>query len=197
MFSFPSPQYILRKAFDCSPDGKVLVFAAPTETCIYDRLVAISSPVHFMATEGAILRRRWIFMDRRVLAVHYYAWWIADWQLHLESKITLLRSSQTRTLLSGMNGGQKRLPIPRKHTSFGTYSTVRGLDPTLLLFMTYPLAGHFPSKAAVETAVRYDLFFNVDQTIAQHLNCSWIPRGDWGCASDPSGRSVTIHNAAY
>jgi len=39
--------------------------------------------------------------------------------------------------------------------------------------------GHFPSKAAATTAVR------------------WIPRGDWGCASDPSGRSVSIHNAAY
>ncbi|KIK98852.1 hypothetical protein PAXRUDRAFT_823402 [Paxillus rubicundulus Ve08.2h10] len=39
--------------------------------------------------------------------------------------------------------------------------------------------GHFPSDAAAETAVR------------------WIPRGDWGCASDPSGRSVSIHNAAY
>ncbi|KAG6376434.1 hypothetical protein JVT61DRAFT_2422 [Boletus reticuloceps] len=38
---------------------------------------------------------------------------------------------------------------------------------------------HFPSHAAAKTAVR------------------WIPRGDWGCASDPSGRSVSIHNAAY
>ncbi|KAG8932924.1 asparagine synthetase [Tulasnella sp. 419] len=37
----------------------------------------------------------------------------------------------------------------------------------------------FPSKAAAKTAVR------------------WIPRGDWGCSSDPSGRSVSIHNAAY
>lgn len=37
----------------------------------------------------------------------------------------------------------------------------------------------FPSEAAAKTAVR------------------WIPRGDWGCASDPSGRSVSIHNAAY
>jgi len=37
----------------------------------------------------------------------------------------------------------------------------------------------FPSAAAAETAVR------------------WIPRGDWGCAADPSGRSVSIHNAAY
>jgi len=38
---------------------------------------------------------------------------------------------------------------------------------------------HFPSETAAKTAVR------------------WIPRGDWGCASDPSGRSVSIHNAAY
>ncbi|KXN85460.1 putative asparagine synthetase [glutamine-hydrolyzing] [Leucoagaricus sp. SymC.cos] len=39
--------------------------------------------------------------------------------------------------------------------------------------------GLFPSETAAETAVR------------------WIPRGDWGCSSDPSGRSVSIHNAAY
>ncbi|KAF8580888.1 glutamine-hydrolyzing asparagine synthase [Ramaria rubella] len=39
--------------------------------------------------------------------------------------------------------------------------------------------GLFPSEAAASTAVR------------------WIPRGDWGCASDPSGRSVSIHQAAY
>ncbi|THH01241.1 hypothetical protein EW026_g1408 [Hermanssonia centrifuga] len=39
--------------------------------------------------------------------------------------------------------------------------------------------GLFPSETAAKTAVR------------------WIPRGDWGCASDPSGRSVEIHNAAY
>ncbi|KAF5380903.1 hypothetical protein D9615_003889 [Tricholomella constricta] len=37
----------------------------------------------------------------------------------------------------------------------------------------------FPSETAARTAVR------------------WIPRGDWGCAADPSGRSVSIHNAAY
>ncbi|KAI0763736.1 asparagine synthase-domain-containing protein [Irpex lacteus] len=39
--------------------------------------------------------------------------------------------------------------------------------------------GLFPTEAAAKTAVR------------------WIPRGDWGCAADPSGRSVEIHNAAY
>jgi asparagine synthase (glutamine-hydrolysing) len=37
----------------------------------------------------------------------------------------------------------------------------------------------FPSETAAKTAVR------------------WIPRGDWGCSADPSGRSVKIHNAAY
>ncbi|EGN95419.1 hypothetical protein SERLA73DRAFT_186400 [Serpula lacrymans var. lacrymans S7.3] len=39
--------------------------------------------------------------------------------------------------------------------------------------------GLFPLEAAARTAVR------------------WIPRGDWGCSADPSGRSVSIHNAAY
>ncbi|CEQ43032.1 SPOSA6832_04926, partial [Sporobolomyces salmonicolor] len=39
--------------------------------------------------------------------------------------------------------------------------------------------GHFPSEAAAKTAVR------------------WIPRADWGCAADPSGRAVAIHEAAY
>ncbi|KII89214.1 hypothetical protein PLICRDRAFT_29561 [Plicaturopsis crispa FD-325 SS-3] len=39
--------------------------------------------------------------------------------------------------------------------------------------------GLFPLPAAAKTAVR------------------WIPRGDWGCAPDPSGRSVSIHNSAY
>jgi asparagine synthase (glutamine-hydrolysing) len=37
----------------------------------------------------------------------------------------------------------------------------------------------FPSKAAASTAIR------------------WIPRKDWGCASDPSGRAVGIHESAY
>ncbi|PKI82554.1 asparagine synthase (glutamine-hydrolyzing) [Malassezia vespertilionis] len=37
----------------------------------------------------------------------------------------------------------------------------------------------FPTDAAARTAVR------------------WVPRGDWGCAADPSGRSVAIHDAAY
>ncbi len=39
--------------------------------------------------------------------------------------------------------------------------------------------GWFPSDSAARTAVR------------------WVPRGDWGCAADPSGRSVAIHDAAY
>ncbi|KAF8628427.1 hypothetical protein AX15_003948 [Amanita polypyramis BW_CC] len=46
-------------------------------------------------------------------------------------------------------------------------------------YLRHIFDGLFPSKAAASTAVR------------------WIPRGDWGCSSDPSGRSVSIHQAAY
>ncbi|GAA5969553.1 hypothetical protein JCM21900_002341, partial [Sporobolomyces salmonicolor] len=46
-------------------------------------------------------------------------------------------------------------------------------------FIRQIFEGHFPSEAAAKTAVR------------------WIPRADWGCASDPSGRAVAIHEAAY
>ena len=38
---------------------------------------------------------------------------------------------------------------------------------------------HFPTEAAASTAVR------------------WIPKKEWGCASDPSGRAVAIHESAY
>ncbi|CAG2115047.1 unnamed protein product [Medioppia subpectinata] len=37
----------------------------------------------------------------------------------------------------------------------------------------------FPEKACAESVVR------------------WIPRTDWGCPSDPSGRSQKVHNEAY
>ncbi|BGP22606.1 asparagine synthase [Rhodotorula toruloides] len=46
-------------------------------------------------------------------------------------------------------------------------------------FIRQIFESHFPSEAAAKTAVR------------------WIPRADWGCASDPSGRAVQIHEAAY
>ncbi|KAJ2992838.1 asparagine synthetase [Globomyces sp. JEL0801] len=38
---------------------------------------------------------------------------------------------------------------------------------------------HFPQKACLESVVR------------------WIPRKDWGCSEDPSGRAQKGHNAAY
>lgn len=57
--------------------------------------------------------------------------------------------------------------------------------------------GMFPSETAARTAVRW---VTVVDSIVQYLikvSSSWIPRGDWGCASDPSGRSVGIHESAY
>ena len=38
---------------------------------------------------------------------------------------------------------------------------------------------YYPTEAAARTITR------------------WVPRKDWGCDGDPSGRSVKIHNAAY
>ena len=37
----------------------------------------------------------------------------------------------------------------------------------------------FPQKACIESVVR------------------WIPRTDWGCSADPSGRAQKVHNEAY
>jgi asparagine synthase (glutamine-hydrolysing) len=79
---------------------------------------------------------------------------------------------------------------PEEHSGYqgslltsGTSLTVRSYPsypPSLLASMDESFCvGLFPSKAAAKTAVR------------------WIPRGDWGCSADPSGRSVSIHNAAY
>ncbi|KAJ3264564.1 asparagine synthetase, partial [Blyttiomyces sp. JEL0837] len=38
---------------------------------------------------------------------------------------------------------------------------------------------HFPQRACLESVVR------------------WIPRSDWGCPEDPSGRAQKAHEAAY
>jgi len=38
---------------------------------------------------------------------------------------------------------------------------------------------YFPTESAAKTAVR------------------WIPKKEWGASSDPSGRSVAIHDSAY
>ncbi|SCZ95883.1 BZ3500_MvSof-1268-A1-R1_Chr8-1g09859 [Microbotryum saponariae] len=46
-------------------------------------------------------------------------------------------------------------------------------------FIRQIFESHFPTDAAAKTAVR------------------WIPRADWGCAADPSGRAVAIHESAY
>lgn len=61
----------------------------------------------------------------------------------------------------------------------GDYLYIFLISRCLIMRLLKSYLGLFSSKAAAETAVR------------------WIPRGDWGCAADPSGRSVSIHNAAY
>ncbi|KAF9053558.1 glutamine-hydrolyzing asparagine synthase [Hymenopellis radicata] len=107
-------QYILRKAFDCSPDGKEQ------------------------------------FSD----GVGYS--WIDGIKAHAESVVSD----------EALSKAAERWPDSPPDTKEGYY--IRDVFDDL-----------FKSKAAASTAVR------------------WLPRGDWGCASDPSGRSVSIHSAAY
>ncbi|KAF8758528.1 Asparagine synthase [Rhizoctonia solani] len=116
-------QYILRKAFDCSPDGKPYL------------------------PKSILWRQKEQFSD----GVGYS--WIDD---HAASAVT-------------------DEAFANRHNAFpeDTPDTKEGY------FYSRSLPGLVPTKAAASTAVR------------------WIPRGDWGCASDPSGRSVSIHNAAY
>ncbi|KAJ2557848.1 asparagine synthetase, partial [Coemansia sp. RSA 1822] len=38
---------------------------------------------------------------------------------------------------------------------------------------------HFPQPACLQSVVR------------------WVPRTDWGCSADPSGRAQKIHDKAY
>lgn len=67
-----------------------------------------------------------------------------------------------------------------RRTFDGKQATRKSLVEVLTFsFPFLSFSDMFPSETAAKTAVR------------------WIPRGDWGCSADPSGRSVKIHNAAY
>lgn len=59
------------------------------------------------------------------------------------------------------------------------FDSKQAIPKSLVEVLNFFLSDLFPSETAAKTAVR------------------WIPRGDWGCSADPSGRSVKIHNAAY
>jgi len=62
-------KYILRKAFDYSPDGKVCISLSRYQYLVEKPIIALSPSFNPMATEGAILRRCRILMDRWVLAI--------------------------------------------------------------------------------------------------------------------------------
>jgi asparagine synthase (glutamine-hydrolysing) len=86
-----------------------------------------------------------------------------------------------------MAGAKERYPVDTPDTKeayfireiFECQSSTSVIPLFHIITDVLRMAAHFPTKAAAETAVR------------------WIPRMDWGCSSDPSGRSVAIHAAAY
>ena len=60
-------KYILRKAFDVAPDGKVCrVTRITCEPLRLNRVTAIPSSIDFVETKGAVLRWRWLLLDRWV-----------------------------------------------------------------------------------------------------------------------------------
>lgn len=98
--------------------------------------------------------------------------------------------------LNGLKDGLKIHLIPRKHSLLEIFSTVSiALHADMLLGSCH--LGLYPSETAAKTAVRYAFLCLGLNLYVYESDTSWIPRGDWGCATDPSGRSVTIHNAAY
>ncbi|KAH9901058.1 glutamine-hydrolyzing asparagine synthase [Cubamyces lactineus] len=118
-------KYILRKAFDCSPDGKPYL------------------------PRSILWRQKEQFSD----GVGYS--WIDGMKDHAASVVSD----------EAFEKRAERWPENTPDTKEGYF--IRDIFDSL-----------FP-PAAAETVVR------------------WIPRADWGCSSDPSGRSVSIHQAAY
>ena len=60
-------KYIIRKAFDCAPDGKVRSFQISfTALLLLINNSAVPPPLNIVASEGAVLRWRRILLDRRV-----------------------------------------------------------------------------------------------------------------------------------
>ncbi|KAL7283497.1 hypothetical protein ACG7TL_002930 [Trametes sanguinea] len=118
-------KYILRKAFDCSPDGKPYL------------------------PRSILWRQKEQFSD----GVGYS--WIDGMKDHAASVVSDEAFAKRA----------ERWPENTPDTKEGYF--IRDIFDSL-----------FP-PAAAETVVR------------------WIPRADWGCSSDPSGRSVSIHQAAY
>ncbi|KAI0375027.1 glutamine-hydrolyzing asparagine synthase [Pilatotrama ljubarskyi] len=118
-------KYILRKAFDCSPDGKPYL------------------------PRSILWRQKEQFSD----GVGYS--WIDGMKEHAASVVSDEAFAKRA----------ERWPDNTPDTKEGYF--IRDIFDSL-----------FPPAAAA-TVVR------------------WIPRADWGCSSDPSGRSVSIHQAAY
>ncbi|EFP77391.2 asparagine synthetase [Puccinia graminis f. sp. tritici] len=119
-------KYILRKAFDCSPDGKPYL----PETILWRQKEQFSDGVGYS--------------------------WIDGLKEHAEKLIT-----------------DEQLSSAHSRWTLDTPTTKEAY------LIRQIFEKHFPSESAAKTSVR------------------WIPRTDWGCDTDPSGRSVKIHTSAY
>lgn len=68
-------KYILRKAFDVAPDGKVcLVMRIICDPPSLNPVTAIPSSIDLVETKGAVLRWRWLLLDRWVRLSPTHLW---------------------------------------------------------------------------------------------------------------------------
>ena len=116
------------------------------------------------------------------------------------SRTTPSPSCLMRPSRSEQNAGRTARLTPRKRTSSAMSSTVRLAHPLVtyphLILERRPLPAR-RGRNCCQVRPR-DRVLERKQHAQTAWYCSrWIPRGDWGCSSDPSGRSVSIHNAAY
>ncbi|CAH7669998.1 asparagine synthase [Phakopsora pachyrhizi] len=81
--------------------------------------------------------------------------------------------------IDGLKEHSEKVVSDEKFKSAGSRWTIDKPETKEAYLIREIFESHFPSEGSAKTAVR------------------WIPRKDWGCDSDPSGRSVKIHASAY
>ena len=107
-----------------------------------------------------------------------------------------LKSLATKHLQNEQKNGQRMSPILKKRTLF-VISLMVSLTNLGSKHGSHCAFRIIPIRSCGKDSRSVCL---LTQSMAAFIKPglrSWIPRGDWGCASDPSGRSVSIHNAAY
>ncbi len=169
-------------------------------------IVAVSSSLNPVEAKRAILGRRWLLLDR---------WVRPSLLVRLRTLHTLVCDLRLKAHAENAIPDQlyekrfDRWPVDTPSTKEAYY--MRDIfDGELAQYANsfrYPVCQlkTFLAQACSCPTPQRKQPFGMHRTFRRISQClglantryRWIPRGDWGCAADPSGRSVSIHNAAY